>query len=246
MMEVDITEVDLRENPQIIYFANRNALGLGMNMIASGIRLFARTYKYTNLKKLKELSDSVKSKDFNAQEAGLFAFENVLDSLKIATCIELFLKAILICDNYVIHQIDKKVLPELHKIQKQRPLKVDEVFKFDSWEVNNNLKGIVHNEFKKQRRGVKNSTLFISLMLKAEYLKPFDIAGKLADFMPYILERNYIHFYFDNRIHFSENSYSEFCKLIDFINKEVVRFHNLLVDEIGKGVIYKCPELPIT
>jgi hypothetical protein len=71
-------------------------------------------------------------------------------------------------------------------------------------------------------------------LLGRGYLDPLEISDDVVDlFKPYFERRNDLHFYTGESFSISKSTYSNFEKVIDFINNHVVRIQNLIAEQLN-------------
>lgn len=235
---------ELEKNPQLIYMDTRNAMGLSMGLMTFGYRQFLTTKRFEKLSVLKKLCEEfspTQPPDFTLISD--LAFDGLLDSIKITVCFENFFKALIISNGFVIHKLDKNVFPDLWKKQFSEPVSVGEVLQVRDWESSQGL-GLPETWMNRQIKGVSKQTIGMKEMLSQGYLTPLGITQNIVDLCdPYFQYRNNLHLYAGEAISFSKNDYSDFTKIIDFINRDLVRIQNLIVDQLNKGNQYKLPNI---
>ena len=219
-------------------------MGVTMNMLTFGYRQFVTTKKLeklTLLKKLCEEHNPTVPPDFNLISE--FAFESLMDSVKISICFENFIKGLLLANTYIIHKLDKSIFPVLYKEQFHRPITLEEIKSIGKWEVNPNV--IASNEeTKKQIKGITKFTLGMREILSPAYIKKLQIDPKIIELCRQYFEyRNTLHYYTKTTFSFGKQDYEEFIQLVDFINNHLVRIQNILVDEFKKGDSYKLQKI---
>lgn len=226
-------------NYQLPYFRIENAYILSMNLIKFGYILFYNSYLVQNKNQLKNICDNIKTQEPDLYTVQGFAFDNLLDSIRIHILFENFLKACLLSNYYVIHEIDKEMFPELNKKQKTEPVLFSEIIKDREWEINPKI--VTDQEsLKLQIKGIKKRTLGINILTKSKYISTIKLDSKTLDlFKPYLKYRDNLHYYTSESFKLSNESYNKLMKIIKFINNDVVRIQNILVDWTNKGDEYK-------
>lgn len=223
-------------NPQLVYFHQRNSMAIATNLITFGVEQFVTTYRYQNLHIIRKISEKLKPgtpPDANLIEA--LAFNQLIDSIKISICFENFIKAILLANGYVIHKLDKNIFPDLGKEQYSKPVEFAKKKAIKEWEINPSIITSVEG-LNMQIKGIGDYTLGMKELLKPAYLAVINIDPKIIEICkPYFAYRNNLHYYMSETISVSENDYRDFCFLIDFLNKDVVRIQNQIADALGNS-----------
>lgn len=233
---------EIEKNHQLIYIDVRNAMGLSMGLMTFGYKQFVSTKRFEKLETIKKLSEEFnpnKPPDFNLISD--LAFETLLDSIKITICFENFIKALLIPNGLVIHKLDKSIFTTLSKKQFTEPVSVKEVLLVKDWETMPNI-DLPQVWMKKQIKGIGKNTIGMKEMLSEGYLKPLGIPDKIIKLCtPYFQYRNNLHLYSGEFLSFTKSDYKDFVEIIEFINRDLVRIQNIIVDELKKGEQYKLP-----
>ena len=184
---------------------------------------------------IRELSESNLSSPPNETLMLPFALNNLIDSIKIHICIENFLKAILIANGFVVHLLSKDVFPILHTKQKNEPILIEEVTRIAQWEENSKIK-LNDANLRKQIKGISDYTLGISVLLSLGYMNKLGLKQSTIDlFKPYLKYRNNLHYYMDETFIIENSSYQKILSIIFFVNENVVKIQNIIVDELKKG-----------
>lgn len=233
---------EIEKNPQIIYMDKRNAMGLAMNLLTFGYRQFVLTKRFEKLPLLKKLCEEFKPNqppDFSNIHD--LAFNSLLDSIKITLCFENFIKGLLISNGYMIHKLDRNAFKELSKEQFSKPISVRQVLDVRDWEMINSI-NLPEDWMKRQIKGISKQTIGMKELLSSEYLTLLKIPKSIIDLCnPYFQYRNKLHLYSGESISLSKSDYSDFVKIINFINTDLVRIQNLMVDQLKMDNKYKLP-----
>lgn len=237
---------DIIINPQIIYYHPRNAMGISVNLTAFGLKQFMNTTIWTQRQNLKILCENFSdSNPPNIIHLAQFAQDALLDSIRISLLFENFMKSLLLLNGYIIHKLDKNYFDTLSKQQYTRPIKFDEIRRLRNWEINSNI--LLEEEGKKnQIRGILNTTIGMKELLSNEYIAVLnfnEIILKICK--PFFIYRNNLHLYMGEQVTLSQNDYSDLIILAKFINNNIIRIHNQLVEELHKGNDYKIELLNI-
>lgn len=229
-----MNEVEL--NPQLVYFHQRNAMAIATNLITFGIEQFVTTYRYQNLPVIRKICERLKPgtpPDLNLVKD--LAFNQLIDSIKISICFENFLKALLLVNGYVIHKLDKDIFPDLSKEQYKKPVEFKNVKAIKDWEINPSIKTAIEG-LNLQIKGIGDYTLGMKELLKSSYLSVTNIDLKIIEICkPYFVYRNNLHYYLSEYVSISKNDFDNFCLVIDFLNKDVIRIQNQMADSLGNS-----------
>lgn len=236
---------EIDSNFQIVYYHRRNAIGIADNLLTFGYRQFAATNRLKEINTLKELCESLKLKKLNPTDERimLLAFEHLIDTIRISICFENFFKGLLLANGYVVHKLDKNTFPSLSKEQFKRPILLDEVLKQKDWEINGSL-NIKDIFLKKQIRGILKNTIGLSVLGKKKYLEAIKFSKDIYALLKSDFEyRNNLHYYTSETFSISIDDYDSFVKIIEFVNCNVVRCQNNMIEILGKEDSYKIKKI---
>ena len=236
---------ELQKNHQIVYYAKQNAMGLSMNLFIFGYKQFATTTRLKNLDHLKKLCSGLDphSEEGYGYITG-FAMEQLIDSIKISICFENFMKAMLLLNDFVIHKLDRAVFPDLYKEQFIRPITLNEVRSVSDWQFVSSI-DLPDPSLRNQIRGLSKFTIGMKELLSPAYLSTLNMDAEVMRICtPFFQYRNNLHYYISEGFTFTRNDYDDFIKIIEFINVDLVRLQNEIVDHLKKGEQYKLK--PIT
>lgn len=113
---------EISKNFQIMYYDRSNVLEVSLNLLSFGYEQFKASFTYQNIDKLFELCESfslVKAPDRKLLSG--FAFNKLIDCIRITICFENYFKSQLLNRDSIIHKLDKNVFPDLYKKQFIRP-----------------------------------------------------------------------------------------------------------------------------
>lgn len=236
---------DIKRNHQIIYYYNFNTKGLAMNLLSFGYKQFVDTYLFKNSVQLKELCANISNDEPPIDILSGFAINQLIDSIKIHICIENFVKAIFLLNGFIVHELDSNFFKKLHKEQKKRPIKRDEIFSNAEWWENPEI-GIEDKTLRLQVKGVLSKTLGTNILLSPGYANLIGLSEELLNLVtPYCNYRNNLHFYTDESFYLTDENYLNFSRLVSFVNSNVVAMQNEIIDELNKGESYKLPQLSL-
>lgn len=219
----------MNNNHQTVYYHESNALGLSFNLLTFGFRQFSTTTQVEKIAIMKKLSEEFNSQVApNEEDIKELIFDKLIDSIKITICFENYMKAFLISNGYVVHKLDKQIFSNLFDIQKKRPVLLSEVRAIRDWEI---VEQRGH-----QIPGISKHTLGISQLLSKEYLEVMNLDENLISLCkPYFEYRNNLHFYVFENSQIGKNTYSDFVKVIEFVNNKLVVAQNRIADLIHNG-----------
>jgi len=229
----------LKSNHQILYLHPNNALGASMNLMSFGYSQFARISLVKEIKVLKELCNNLEENiPPQINQISLFAIDQLINSIRLTTCFENFMKSLLLLNGYMIFKLSKQEFPDLYKQQFKRPITIFEILKLKNWEENKKLK-LEPKQFNLQIKGILKLTIGMRELLSKEYLNIYNIDSEVIDICtPFFDYRNNLHLYMQEEFSIGKETYSQLIKLIDFINNHLVRIHNDIIDKLDKGEVY--------
>lgn len=231
---------ELGKNHQLVYRDIRNGMGMSMGLMTFGCRQFMTTKRFEKLPVLKKLCEEAnRNQPPNFHLLSELAFDSLLDSIKITICFENFIKALLLSNGFVIHKLDRNIFPELGKEQFSKPISVKQITENKAWEINPSI-DLPEEWMRQQIKGIGKQTIGMKELLSIEYLSLLKISDDIIKLCnPYFQYRNNLHLYTGEAISFSKTDYIDFTKIIDFINNDLVRIQNMIVDKLNKGDGYK-------
>lgn len=201
-------------NFQSIYRNQDNARTCAINMIDFGHKQFQSMYKYQNFDKLEELCEKGKFESEDIDLIQEFTFNELTDNIKLGICFENLLKAILLSNLYLVHNIDHNLFRDLAKRQKREPVLFDDLFKLSRYHINRQINS---EEFslREQVKGLKEQTINYSILIGNEkYLKHFNLPKRLIRILRTENEkRNKLHLY--NHASFEVNK--SVCEDLQFV-----------------------------
>jgi hypothetical protein len=189
------------------------------NLKVSAINLWANGYKILNgatIVKNFESYKSIEFKDFkktDLKKLEPFIYDNLMDKIRIITCFENFMKGILLLNNYIVHKLtDKNKI--LKKVQKKRPININEIFTLNSF-----------SDFDKDKRNfweTNKQTINFSCMIIPEYQKIINLPKEILEIIVEINEeRNNLHFINIEEIKFGKSTIEKYSKIIEFSNNTI-------------------------
>jgi hypothetical protein len=223
---------ELELNHQIIYYPEFNKAGVIMNLNRFGYTQFVKTTLIQKLPLYKKICDDINSgKHPDPTELTEFAFENLVDSIKIIICFENFFKGFLLLKGFIIHRLDNNIFKDLAKQQKNRPILLSEVLAQKNWGVNERL-DLIDSRIGREVRGIGKNTIGMNEIFSARYIRAMDVSQDIVELCKnYIDHRNKLHYYIGESLSIGKSSYKDLIKLIDFVNDNVVVLHNSIVSE---------------
>ena len=230
---------ELLLNHQVVYYHPTNSKVAAMGLMTFGYQQFLFTHRCQNLSVLKQLCDELSPTPPDLNIMAGFGFNQLMDSIRITITFENFIKSLLLLNNRLIHKLDKNVYPDLYKEQFMRPIELGEVLAINQWEINQSIQS-PNDDLKHQVKGILKPTLGMKELLSPGYAGTLGMGKDLIDVCnPFFQYRNNLHLYMSESFSIGKSDYSNFTKIIDFINKNLIKFQNQIVDELGKGESYK-------
>lgn len=229
-------------HPHDAYFIPDTRDLLCSNMLIWSYRIFSQAKCIKDIHKYEELvialEELQKKKEEPSQllkeKIAAFAFESLLDSIKIAVCFENYFKVMLLANGYVIHKLKGNSIKHLNGKQKITPLHINEVF--------TNTKFIQINDVQER---LTDNTIGLSTLLKPEYCKEYlNITPKLIKYLTGINNnRNNLHLYLSENFEIGREIYNCLLELNKIVQCDIAVKQNLLMDKYSQNK--KGQRLPI-
>lgn len=224
-------------NEAYCYTNLANAQYVAMNMLSAAHRLASSATILHNVDDLKRHIDNLAKFSEIARNMDM----TVLDSIRICTCFENYIKARLIEKRFIVHFIDSKKIPkeykQLRKTQWKRPIRVSEI---------KTIEGL------RYKRGIdyhfttiKAKTIGLSILLE----QPMYVAEYKID--PTILKalnringkRNTLHCLIGDTAFYSNTILDDYVRIRNFINMELITRHEKLRLKFGFPIVHKLREI---
>lgn len=231
---------ELELNHQIVYYPQGYAEIVALNLLHFGWNQFLKTARVQKIEVIKKLSNEFNPNiPPNLEDVSELAFNQLLDSIKITICFENLFKSLLLLNGYLIHKLDNNQFQTLNLEQYNRPIRITEITNQRAWEKNNKIQS-KDDELKYQLKGILKFTLGMKELLAPEYLKTLNFNKEIIDICkPFFNYRNNLHLYCGESLSIASDDFSNLTKIIDFLNGNLVRIHNQLVDKLNKGEAFK-------
>lgn len=223
-----------------------NRLGAAMNLLSFGYQQIRRVTFVSNFNHLEMLSKMVANNEPpNIEIASKFSVDQLINSIRITICFENFMKGLLLLDDCIIHKLRKKVYGNFATLQYTQPILINDAFKGQKWEVNPEIE-LDNEDLKKQLPGILRTTIGMQELLKPKYQEQFKIDESIINICrPYFEYRNNLHLYMAEQFSISPNSAENFRQIVDFINNNLVRIHNLIIKKLNKGDQYNLNKIKL-
>jgi len=115
-----------------------------------------------------------------------FVFESIIDKIRIITCFENYMKAVLLENGYVVHNINGIIHKQFKSDQANLPVKIADIFTTSSFQN-------IDQKAKKQQEVIE-TTLKFSTLLKPAYTKVVGLSANIiTDLREINNERNKLH-----------------------------------------------------
>lgn len=236
-----------RINFQSVYHNQINAMSLSLNLLEFAYFQFKSTYLYQNQEQLREICEINQGTLVAVRNVEGFVKNALMDDIKISICFENFIKAFLLANYYVVHEIDRNILPELWKTQKECPLIFTDILKDVPWTENNKI-DCQDSQLKNQIRGIKSKTLSYSLILSGtRYQELHKIDPEIIDLLKIINDkRNELHLQSALQFQITNSSYSNFCKLNKYLEKNINQLQNEISNHLGIKAHERIPTMVVS
>mgnify|MGYP001347521829 CR=1 FL=1 len=215
----------------LCYMHKSNKQSYAMAMIAFGCEVFKSAKHVEDLPLLKSFFMNQNEKTGLSQEAitetPKFILETLIDWVKIIICFENFMKASLLINDYVIHNIDKndKIL-KCFQDQRNHPLKLQDFllrYNFSYCITDKTL----------MLEGITPQTLTMSSLLSKKYQKIINLPESIyKTLMRLNNERNNLHFYHEARNSYGKKYFEEMDELVDFVDNVMMNLFGHLMKNV--------------
>ncbi len=209
------------------YFHTNNQKIAAINLLFNGYKILqgATIVKGFDIYKNVSFTDK-QHPDYNILSP--FINDSLMDDIRIITCFENYMKAILILKNYVVHRISS-IDKRLRTAQQERPILISELFiptDFSNFDITR------HSQWK-----TNFQTLNFSWMLKAKYQSVIELPQKMLELIKEINEeRNKLHFISVDEFHFGKPTIERYESVIDFA-QNVIKNSILDLDQNMKDLL---------
>ncbi|VGO23467.1 hypothetical protein SCARR_05574 [Pontiella sulfatireligans] len=215
-----------------------HAQWVSLNILTAAHRLAKETSILQYADALKEnLGDIKKSSEITWNLLDM----HILDSIRICTCFENYMKARLIEKRFIIHMIIKNQLPQAFKHlandQASRPIKINEIKNAE------NLSRRRGNNY--SFNSLKPNTLVLSKLLnEPSYIAEHKLNSSLLTTLNRINKsRNALHYLVGDSASYSESILNEFIALRDFVNRKLISRHEFLRVKLGFPDVHKLQKI---
>jgi hypothetical protein len=213
------------------YWTDQNCASTAVDLIHFGYGQFRRAKKIGQLDMLKALHTNGNQPEYQ-KEVLEFGLEGVIDAVRICICFENYMKAKLLAEGFLVHELDKDVtgIKDLAKAQRERPVSLKEAVHLSGgWSKSpDGLDYLV---------GVRKQTLKMSWMLGKAYQEKIDLPASVLKYLDGVnKQRNELHFYMTDGFSTSDDTIESIQNLIRFVTGPMTTMHDSLIDN------YKLPE----
>lgn len=236
-----------RVNYQSIYHNQLNSIALSINLLEFGYFQFKSTYKYQHLEKLKDICDAENRLSIASMDVEGFLMNSLIDDVKISICFENLLKAHLLSNYYLVHELDKNIFPELSITQKERPIRFTELLELTEWKIDDKI-DCIDPTVKNKIRGIKQKTLNYTLFLNNKnYSNVHEMNQNVVDILNTInRRRNELHLQSALQFRIANSTYKDFIALKAFLENNVSRLKNEFSNHLGIEDADRTPTLKIS
>lgn len=219
---------DYNKYPSIPYMHIRNRQSLANGLITFGVTNFFNCYSIINIDIIKGVLFRKKKLTFD--EAYPFALNKLVDSIRIISCFENYMKAHLLINDFVVHSIyakkgdrDYKKYMELREEQSKRPIKLSELLAVSLF-----IKSNVH-PMASTLPGITNFTVTFSKLLSEKYQEEIKLPSEVLRILNDMNEvRNNVHLYYSGRVDINGQTYNDLLTLNHFIDNTIHPMRNYL------------------
>lgn len=214
-----------------IYYHPKNMMATASNLIHFALGQILRTTHLKDLEELKELivddgkTTTVMTED-KIMKLRKFIFDGLIDSIRISICFENLIKAILLCNEYLVHVVDRNKNKDLHFSQKSTPIKLGMYIKdYPPLKDTTTNTDIIPN--------ITKNTLSFNDITGPAYQDVVKIPSEILEIVkPLYKKRNQIHFYHQESFEYSSEIIEDFGKLKRYSVGVLVELNNKLVKKL--------------
>lgn len=191
----------------VAYYDTRNQKVAAINLLFNGYRLFKGATIVRNFDVYKNMPVGPDTPpDINLIMS--FFEDSIIGETRIITCFENFMKAMLLLNGIVVHKL-ANVSKDLRQVQRERPVKIEEVFTPESFSQPNMADpGKWETNFQ---------TLNFSWMLKPAYQSIINLPADVLELVRSINEeRNKLHFILLGEFQFGKSTIEKYGRIIEF------------------------------
>jgi len=215
------------QNYALAYFSPVTRYKFATSLIHFGISQFRRAKVISNYKKLCNLIENQNPSKGDLRTLMEIVNDQLVDFVRIIICYENYLKAFLIANEYVVHEL-KQTGPyaDLFKDQRDRPISIFDLIQIDAFKLDREKDLFKHE-------GLTFKTLTISKLLSKKYQEVIQMQPKVFESLNKIKRyRNNVHFFLQEKGKVDP----EFCNmlghLIQYVEKVIVPNHDLMIEEL--------------
>lgn len=207
------------------YWTDQNCASTAVGLIHFGYGQFRRARRIERLEMLEVLNQHGHKPEYH-KEVLEFGLEGVIDAVRICICFENYMKAKLLADGFLIHELDKGMagMKELAAAQRIRPVKLREAEQLNGgWQSSSEGLGYL--------KGVKRHTLKMSWMLGEAYQTSIGLPESVLQHLSRLnSDRNELHFYLSDGFSTSSETIKALRELIRFVKGPMTTMHDSLID----------------
>jgi hypothetical protein len=216
----------------ICYYAEHNQKATALNLLSFGCRNFALAKHVNELARLSIVIEGMQSSELRSIPSGLqeFIFENLLDAIKISICFENYMKAKLIVNGYVVHNISNEPLNStLRNKQKEQPVSLKEIMEIHSWVKSERSEHYLLKCLTEHT--IKFSTMLSKKGYRDVLCMPVDIVRIVREVGE---KRNTLHYLTGEFGKYGDKPLADLRALIEFVESDIRALQNQMVDDLGE------------
>jgi hypothetical protein len=225
--------LDFNKFPCIPYMHIKNRQGLARGLLTFGMTNFSNCFVVKNIGTIQDVI--MKNRKLKYEEALPFVMNKLVDSIRIISCFENYMKAHLLINDFVIHSIivdknhkDVNRYRALKKQQDIRPVKFSELLALSLW-----IKSDIHL-MESTLPGISKYTLSFSKLLSDRYQEEIKLPKEVLRILVDINEnRNDVHLYYGGRVDLDGKTYGDLKQLSYFIDNTMKPMYKFLEDELN-------------
>lgn len=235
-----------KHNFQSIYKYPRMRTWCAANLINNGTGHFESTYVFRNSGKLKSITEGIaENKEINIEEVTEFTKNSLIDDIKICLCFENYFKALLLMQNFIVHNLVSKKLNGLGSDQRHKPMEVGSLNNL--WIERSEIteQGV---EFKSHTiEGIIETTISLSTILNSEeYCKHLGVSEVILRILNLKNKsRNKLHLHVSHSTEFTLDTYEEFLALAHQVSNIFDPVLTKLQDQLGLDNEARNPKIKV-
>jgi hypothetical protein len=179
-------EMDINQVPSILYRHRYQRYTTALNMVVYGKILFSGAYIVKEIDKVSSFRFASTNSDNRLRIQEAVMINQLLDSIRICTCFENYMKAVLLQRGYLINQIKQSKYPSLN--YEHTPVKFSDFKKISKVKNHDDLIGWKYD--------IKKDTIKLHTLIQPDYQKKLRLPPYIVVLLKELIKsRNKLHFH---------------------------------------------------